>query len=152
MSDMDQPRGTQETLTRRTFLDMLLGCTFVGTGVAFAGSVLNYLWPRAHGDGGASQVEVGEEKDLPVGSGKVYPFKDTTVLVIHTTEGVKAFSAICTHLGCLVAWDNAKKQIHCPCHAAVFDINGNVVSGPPPSPLPVMKAAITEGKIVVGGV
>jgi cytochrome b6-f complex iron-sulfur subunit len=134
-------------------LDVLLGGTFVGTGAVFAGSVLNYLWPRQHGSGGtATQLEVGDEKDLPVGHGKVYAYKDTTVLVVHTPEGVRGYSAVCTHLGCIVAWDEKKKQITCPCHAAVFDTNGNVVSGPPPAPLPTMKAAISNGKIIVGGV
>jgi cytochrome b6-f complex iron-sulfur subunit len=57
------------------------------------------------------------------------------VIVVKERSGFVAFSASCTHLGCLVKWDGAKKEFLCPCHAAVFDKQGGVVSGPPPSPL-----------------
>ena len=45
------------------------------------------------------------------------------------------FSDVCTHLSCRVNWDEEKSEFNCPCHAAFFDINGEVVSGPPPRPL-----------------
>ena len=68
MNETSSGTEVQESLSRRSFLDVLLGGTFVGTGAVFAGSVLNYLWPRQHGSGGtATQLEVGDEKDLPVG-------------------------------------------------------------------------------------
>ncbi len=44
-------------------------------------------------------------------------------------------SNICTHLGCRVRWVEDRRQFYCPCHAGVFDEDGNVVSGPPPRPL-----------------
>ena len=50
---------------------------------------------------------------------------------IRTPQGFRAFSAICTHLGCIVGWDAARHQIACPCHAGFFDINGRPVAGPP---------------------
>ena len=46
-----------------------------------------------------------------------------------------AFDPRCTHLGCPYRWDDQQRQFLCPCHTAVFDLNGNVVSGPPPRPL-----------------
>jgi len=58
------------------------------------------------------------------------------ILVIRLSdEKFKAFSAICTHLGCVVQWDAGRKVIACPCHAAEFSAEGQVVSGPPPGPL-----------------
>ena len=44
-------------------------------------------------------------------------------------------SNICTHLGCRVRWVSGQEEFFCPCHDGVFDIDGNVVSGPPPRPL-----------------
>ena len=59
------------------------------------------------------------------------------VLVIAAGEKrFRAFSAICTHLGCIVKWDPATQKILCPCHAGVFGADGRVLSGPPPRPLP----------------
>jgi len=45
------------------------------------------------------------------------------------------FSDVCTHLSCRVNWDEEINEFYCPCHAAFFDVNGDVVSGPPPRPL-----------------
>ena len=45
------------------------------------------------------------------------------------------FSDVCTHLSCRVNWDEDTTEFNCPCHAAFFDANGEVVSGPPPRPL-----------------
>lgn len=46
-----------------------------------------------------------------------------------------AMSNICTHLGCRVRWIADRDQFFCPCHNAIFDKDGSVVSGPPPRPL-----------------
>ena len=45
------------------------------------------------------------------------------------------FSDVCTHLSCRVNWDAETKEFYCPCHAAFFDKDGEVLSGPPPRPL-----------------
>jgi len=45
------------------------------------------------------------------------------------------FSDVCTHLSCRVNWNEESSKFYCPCHAAFFDKDGEVVSGPPPRPL-----------------
>lgn len=45
------------------------------------------------------------------------------------------FSDVCTHLSCRVNWDSEIEEFYCPCHAAFFDKDGEVLSGPPPRPL-----------------
>lgn len=50
-------------------------------------------------------------------------------------DGYRALSATCTHLGCRVSWQPGTNQFRCPCHGGVFDREGRVVSGPPPTPL-----------------
>lgn len=96
---------------------------------------LVYLWPAARG-GGAENVEVEGAAAMTPGDAKMMQVAGRAVIVVRNGSGFKAFSAACTHLGCLVKWDRAKKEFLCPCHAAVFDAKGGVVSGPPPSPLP----------------
>ncbi len=57
----------------------------------------------------------------------------------------KAFSAICTHLGCIVKLEPDISKIYCPCHAGYFDpVTGDVISGPPPKPLPEVKIRIDD--------
>ena len=72
-----------------------------------------------------------------------------TVYVVGGDTGLFALSNICTHLGCGVRWDPARKAFACPCHAAIFDMNGNVVSGPPPKPLERLRTSTEHGKIQI---
>jgi Rieske Fe-S protein len=60
---------------------------------------------------------------------------------------IVAISAGCTHLGCIVTWDEAEKLFKCPCHDGRFDVDGKVISGPPPAPLKRHKTRIDNGKV-----
>ena len=69
-------------------------------------------------------------------------------IVVNTEQGVKAFSAICTHLGCVVAWNDMIGAIQCPCHDGQFNpATGAVVSGPPPAPLPPINVSVEGDQI-----
>lgn len=61
--------------------------------------------------------------------------KQTIVFIDREGDGYRALSATCAHLGCRVRWDDAKKQFLCPCHGGVYDREGRVLAGPPPTPL-----------------
>ncbi len=58
---------------------------------------------------------------------------------------VVVLSNVCTHLSCRVNWESDKKQYVCPCHDAHFNIDGKVVSGPPPRPLDVYQTKVDNG-------
>lgn len=62
-----------------------------------------------------------------------------------------ALSNICTHLGCRVRWIADKKIYFCPCHNGVFDINGNVLDGPPPRPLDRYQTKVEEASLFILG-
>jgi menaquinol-cytochrome c reductase iron-sulfur subunit len=62
-----------------------------------------------------------------------------------------AMSNICTHLGCRVRWISDDEQFYCPCHTAVFNINGEVVSGPPPKPLNRFELKVENDQIFILG-
>lgn len=138
-------------LARRSFLTV--GLTFAGltTLAGVATPVLGYVWPPVR-PGGASggRVLVAATKDLPVGKATFARYNNKPVIVINTPEGVKALSAVCTHLGCIVKWNEQGRFIQCPCHDGRFSTNGQVISGPPPAPLVAFNVAIDDGKIYVG--
>jgi len=75
-------------------------------------------------------------------------------------QGVVAYSAICTHLGCTVRFSEEPMDqapfphIHCPCHGAMFDPQKGctVLGGPAPRPLPQLPVKLNDkGEVVVSG-
>lgn len=128
---MDQSHDT----TRRGFLDWLLAAFSAIAALAMAIPGLMYLWPAAKG-GAAEAVEIAGAPQMKPGDSVTLQVGGKPVIVVRGRSGFAAFSASCTHLGCLVTWEARQQHFACPCHAAVFDEKGAVVSGPPPSPLP----------------
>ena len=100
------------------------------------------------GTTGTTGTLLGLEKDIPVGGGMV--FMDHKVVVTQPAKGVfKAFSAVCTHVGCICN-KVANGTIDCPCHGAQFKItDGAVVTGPAPAPLASRTITVTDGKIML---
>ena len=98
------------------------------------------------GSGGSAAL--ASTSEIPVGGGKV--FSAEKVVVTQPTAGeFKAFSAVCTHMQCLVD-QVASGTIDCPCHGSEFSVkNGSAVSGPAPSPLPAQAIKVAGGKITL---
>ena len=137
------------SLSRRDFLSKVIRFGFLATLAGMLWPALNYLWPVTQQGPAGGLNDVGAEADLPVWSSKKAVIAGSAVLIIHTPQGYKAYSAICTHLGCLVGWDDKRHEILCPCHAGVYDLDGRVVSGPPPRPLPSYQVSVIQGRIMV---
>jgi cytochrome b6-f complex iron-sulfur subunit len=143
-----------EGISRRRFVQGLLGFSVVATIAGAIVPVIGYLWPPAQrASTGGGRVSAGTVKDLPVGQAKVMPVNDKPVIVVNTsTGGIKAFSAICTHLGCVVEWNQSKQIIQCPCHDGRFNPStGAVISGPPPTALPSVQVVVDHDQIFLGG-
>lgn len=136
-----------DVVGRRRFLRYLLGFSVASTLGLIVAPVLGFLVPpRTGGVALGGKVLAGTTADIPVGTGKVVPLSGKPAIVVNTDQGVKAYSAICTHLGCVVQWDGASRTILCPCHDGRFSpSSGAVVSGPPPGPLPPITTSL-EGE------
>jgi Rieske Fe-S protein len=100
------------------------------------------------GNGGTTSGMVGKTSEVPVGGGKIY--QADKVVVTQPTQGdFKAFSAVCTHQGCVVA-EIKGKDIDCTCHGSKFSItDGSVVTGPATKPLESLQVTVKGNKITV---
>ena len=145
----DASAGAAEQTSRRRFLRWLGGLTVVSTAAMVMAPVVAFLTPSRNGAAaGGGKVLVGTTADIPPGAGKVVAMGSKPAIVVNTDQGVKAFSAICTHLGCVVAWNDMLGLIQCPCHDGRFNpTTGAVVSGPPPSPLPSINVSVEGDQI-----
>jgi cytochrome b6-f complex iron-sulfur subunit len=101
------------------------------------------------GDAKAGGKAIASESDVAPGS--AYKFKDSgnPALLVHLDNGdFVAYSAVCTHQGCTVAYQGG--NLACPCHGSVFDpANGAaVVAGPAPRPLPEIPVKVQGGEVL----
>jgi Rieske Fe-S protein len=94
---------------------------------------------------GITDGTLGAVADIPEGSGVIFP--EAKVVVTQPVAGdVKAFSAVCTHQGCIVS--DVTDTINCACHLSKFSLeDGSVVDGPAPSPLPEVAVTVDSGEI-----
>jgi Rieske Fe-S protein len=96
--------------------------------------------------GSGTADALASTSDIPLGGGKIF---DTQVVVVTqpTAGEYKAFSAVCTHMGCIVN-QISMGRIDCPCHGSEYSISdGAVLAGPAPRPLPAKQIKITGDSI-----
>jgi cytochrome b6-f complex iron-sulfur subunit len=138
-------------MKRRSVLNVLLSFSVISMIGGSIYTLLTYLWPNQEVLGGGKEkgVTVVPLEEIPLNGYKVVRHLGKPYIVVRLRDGIHALNAICTHLGCIVYYDKAINQLACPCHAAFFDLNGNVISGPPPSPLPKAVVQVKGGNIVI---
>lgn len=96
----------------------------------------------------AKKIEV-PIADLSEDQALFFDRQGVQIVLIYTDQQPKVFDAACTHLGCLVGWDQNEHIFHCPCHGAVFDDNGQAVKGPVNVPLKRINFEIKKDMIVI---
>jgi Rieske Fe-S protein len=137
-------------ISRKGFLKLTKNI-FAALGIgAVATPVVAYFFPAELEETPSTPVGVGKVDDLPEGKSKTVAFGRYPAIVVHTSEGIKAYSAVCTHFACITKWDESIGQIVCPCHEGYFDpMDGSVISGPPPTPLASLIVEINDGNIFI---
>jgi len=123
--------------TRRHFLDLLLGASALGWLVSLAYPIIRYLKPLPQtGPTGPARLTRDESAKLEQNKYVIVPVSGQRVIVLQAPdEQLLAFSAKCTHEGCTITYQPGQSVLWCPCHDGRFDMNGRVLSGPPPQPL-----------------
>lgn len=76
------------------------------------------------------------EEDVPRGEGRILMVDERRLAIYHDPRGgFRALSATCTHLGCVVGFNDAEATWDCPCHGSRFALDGSIISGPALKPL-----------------
>jgi Rieske Fe-S protein len=151
MKPYDRPTDALP-ISRRT---VIMSAGLAAAALAGLSSCTNYSTtpasePSAAASGGTSGPAgplTVKETDIPLGSGKIFP--DAQTVITQPKKGkFKAFSAVCTHQGCLV--DTVTTTINCPCHGSKYSItDGSVVNPPAPQPLPAKTIKIDGDTLTV---
>ena len=103
----------------------------------------------AESGGGSVEGAIASEANVAPGSAVTFEESGRPAVLVHLDTGdFVAYSAICTHQQCTVAYNNG--QLACPCHGSVFDPAnaGAVVNGPAQTPLPEIPVQVQDGQVV----
>jgi menaquinol-cytochrome c reductase iron-sulfur subunit len=153
-----------ESINRRSFLGVLLGFGALVMGAALSVPLLRFaLHPllTKTTDVGWSDIGKMEEfaslkaplkklitVDQRDGWRKIVSEK--AIYILPAKDGViRVLSPICPHLGCSIPWVEARQQFICPCHTAIFTLDGTRVSGPAPRPMDDLESKVEEGVLKV---
>ena len=141
----DRKDGAADPERRRLLFAGGTTALATSTLAAFAAGV-RFLFPNVLYEP-PSQFSLGRPQDYPPNSATFVP--ERRLFVLNEPGGFRAVSAICTHLGCNVNREEGRGYA-CPCHGSVFDLEGQVVSGPAPWPLPYFALSLSRrGELIV---
>lgn len=136
MEDGPKEGSEPKEMSRRSFVNVLLGGSASGLAVAILYPVVEFIQPPDVAESTSEVVVAAHEGELAPGGWKIFPMgADPAILVLKPNGEYVAFTAVCTHLACTVQYRTDYGQIWCPCHNGRFDLTGRNVAGPPPRPL-----------------
>jgi len=137
--------------TRRHWLTWFLSTSVGLFLIAVLYPVSRYLMPPQIEESPARTARLAVTPvEVKPNSGQIFKFGSRPGLLIRTPSGeLRAFSAICTHLACIVQYRPDLGHIWCACHNGHFDLNGKNMTGPPPRPLERYIVKVQQERIVV---
>jgi Rieske Fe-S protein len=138
-------------IERRKFLNWFLGTSVGAFLIAVFYPVSRYLIPPKVEESTARSVMLSiKPAEVKPNSGEIFRFGNQPAILIRTPAGdLRAFSAICTHLSCIVQYRSDLSEIWCACHNGHYDLNGKNIAGPPPKPLEEYAVNLRGDQIVV---
>lgn len=143
-------QASEERISRRSFLNALLGITAAGWLGSILFPIVEYFKIPARKDEEPASIVAANIKNLKPNQGVVFKFGSTPALLIMDPDGqLRAFSAVCTHLDCTVQYRPDMQKIHCACHGGTYDLNGRNIAGPPPRPLTQYRVVQKGDDVVV---
>ena len=160
---MMEHKTGQSGTTRRNFFGIAIAAISAFIGIFLSIPLIGYIISPALRRPQVPRFKVGAVSDLmpehPVEMDTVIELQDAWMKTKATravwavkkaeTGELRVYNPLCTHLGCAYHWDRQDRLFKCPCHAGVYDIDGNVISGPPPRPLDTLEYHLEKGDIFV---
>lgn len=149
---MEAAHDPSVEVTRRDFLVILLSVSGALAAAGLLAPIVRYAFPVVR-DKAAARIRVAGTSQLtPLGKVVDFEYQDTPCAIVQLEDGsYVGLSRICTHLGCIIKWQPDNTRFFCPCHAGVFSPTGEVLGGPPPSPLPALNVEVEGEDIWVNG-
>ncbi len=140
-------------VSRREFFKFMT----VASGGLAIGSVALAAWSKLNRDERTFEPKlIGRLDVLAAGSSMAFTYprpNDICILVRRPDGSLSAFSRRCTHLSCPVDYQPDRDRLYCPCHNGAFSaVDGKVLQGPPPHPLPQIVIEEREGELWAVGV
>ncbi len=137
-------------MNRRRFLKMVLAFLGSVTFFSFVFSFLKYLTALPARAAATYRLTI-RKNEIASGDARNIIYQNAPAIIINRPDkGFIALTLTCTHLGCVVEFDKSKQKLVCPCHAGMYDLEGNVISGPPPKPLTSIPLKIEGDSILIG--
>lgn len=136
---------------RRNILNWFLTTTAGAFLVSVFYPLGRYLIPPKIEESTARTVTLAlKPQEIKANSGQIFRFGSQPAMLVKTPAGeLKAFSAGCTHLACIVQFRSDIGHLWCACHNGHFDLNGKNIEGPPPKPLEEYVVNVRSDQIVV---
>ena len=133
-----------DIIKRRDFLGRIAIGSMTGVGIIGLLGSLDLPIPRVSQT--ANKFKVGRVVDFPLDTFTY--IEEKNIYVYRERRSIKAVSAICTHLGCVVR--KTEDGFTCPCHGSSYDRSGKVLAGPAPRDLDWLKVEMSpEGKLII---
>jgi cytochrome b6-f complex iron-sulfur subunit len=117
-------------LGRRELLSWGLAATSAALTIKLFDIGLRFARPNSVAGEFGGKFDLGEVADLPDADAPPVNYPAGRFFLVHTSTGVSAFYKVCTHLSCLLTWDDQTKAFVCPCHGSQFGHAGALVTGP----------------------
>lgn len=127
---------TPPDISRRRFLSRITWGSFAAAVAGAFTVTLRYLWPSVLFEP-PTRFAAGRVADLD--RRRVIFLHERRLYLVRDGKGLFAESAVCTHLGCLTRPNPREDGFFCPCHGSRFALDGTVLKGPAPTPLPHFK-------------
>lgn len=137
-------------LNRRAFLGLGWLAALAVLLVRFVGISWQFAIPQRKAGEAGGVFDLGWARDLPTSGSAPIRYPAGRFWLVHTEAGLLALSNVCTHLDCLMDWDETTGGFVCPCHGSQFARDGMYIKGPAPRSLDryIIRLLDDQGKTV----